>query len=152
MLPESKFPRSALCLVLALAALSAGCEQSRQAIATAISTDHASNTLRNVRQKIADGQYKAARDEGEAFLEGHAEATKMLTWELAKACVQLGDNERAIYLVEQAIRARVVSGVDLLSEPMLEPLRNDPRLAVLAAGMGKGPRGRHDEVPAKPQN
>ncbi|HEX9171462.1 MAG TPA: hypothetical protein VF861_02260 [Telluria sp.] len=152
MLPKSNFRRSALCLMLALAALSAGCGQARQAIATAIGADNAPDTLRNVRQKIADGQYKAARDEGEAFLEGHTETTKMLAWELAKASVQLGDNERAIYLVEQAIRARVVTGVDLLSEPMLEPLRNDPRLALLAGGMRAGPRDRHDQVPAKPQN
>lgn len=134
MLPKSTSRRSALCLILALAAVSTGCEQGRSAIAAVISPDSTPNTLKNVRQKIADGRFKAARDEGEAFLARQIEETGMLAWELAKACVQLGDNERAIRYVEQAIGARVVSGIDLLSEPMLEPLRNDPRLATLAMG------------------
>jgi hypothetical protein len=139
MLPKSKLRRPALCLMLALAALSTGCEQARREIAAAISPDSTPNILKKVRQKIADGHFKAARDEGEAFLDRQIEDTGVLAWELSKACVQLGDNEQALRFVEQAIRARVVSGIDLLSEPMLEPLRNDPRLAALAAGLAPAP-------------
>lgn len=139
MLSKSNFRRSAFCLLLASAALLTGCEQVRREIAAAFSPHSTPNTLKNVRQKIANGQFKAAREEGEAFLARQVEDTGVLAWELSKACVQLGDNEQAIRFVEQAIRARVVSGIDLLSEPMLEPLRNDPRLAALAAGLAPEP-------------
>lgn len=134
MLPKSKLSRSALCLMLAMAALATGCEQARREVAAAISPDSAPDTLKNVRQKIADGHFKAARELGEAYLTRQIGETGMLAWELSKTCVQLGDNDQALRFVEQAVRARVVSGLDLLSEPMLEPLRNDPRLAALAAG------------------
>lgn len=142
MLPKSKLSPFALCLVLAMAALATGCDQARREIAAVISPDSAADTLKNVRQKIADGHFKAARDLGEAYLAQRKEETGMLAWELSKACVQLGDNEQALRFVEQAVRARVVSGIDLLSEPMLEPLRNDPRLAALAAGYGAEGGGR----------
>jgi hypothetical protein len=139
MLSNSKLRLSALCLTLALAALSTGCEQARQGIAAVINPNTAADTLKNVRQKIADGHFKAARDQGEAFLASHGDDTGVLAWELSKACVQLGDNEQAIRFVQQAIRARAISGIDLLSEPMLEPLRNDPHLAALAAGLALVP-------------
>jgi hypothetical protein len=135
MLSKSNLRLSAFCLTLALCALSTGCEQARREIAAVISPETARDTLKNVRQKIADGNFRAARHLGEAFLASQSDDTGVIAWELSKACVQLGDNEQGIRFVEQAIRARVVSGIDLLSEPMLEPVRSDPRLMALAAGL-----------------
>jgi hypothetical protein len=136
MLSKSNTLRLAVVFVtLVLAALSSGCEQARRDIAAALSPATAQDVLKNVRQKIADGNFKAAREEGEAFLEASSDDTGLLAWELSKACAQLGDNDRAIHFVEKAIRAHAVSGIDLMSEPMLEPLRTDPRLVALAAGL-----------------
>jgi hypothetical protein len=126
---------SVMFFTLVLAALSVGCEQARREIVAAISPPAAQDVLKNVRQKIADGNFRAAREEGETFLGAHSDNTGLLAWELSKACVQLGDNEQGTRFVEQAIRARAVSGIDLMSEPMLEPVRSDPRLVGLAAGL-----------------
>ena len=131
---------TAVLLTLALAALSAGCGQARREIAAAIRPASAQDVLKTVRQKIADGNFKGAREAGEAFLGGNSDGTGLLAWELSKACVQLGDNEQGIRFVEQAIRARAVSGIDLMSEPMLEPVRSDPRLVGLAAGLAPAPK------------
>jgi hypothetical protein len=139
---------SVVFLTLVLGALSAGCEQARRDIAAVISPATAQDVLKNVRQKIADGNFKAARDEGEGFLGANSDATGLLAWELSKACVQLGDNEQGIRFVEQAIRARAVSGIDLMSEPMLEPVRSDPRLLALGAGLAPTPgAARVDSAP-----
>jgi hypothetical protein len=130
---------SVMFFTLVLAALSAGCEQARRDIAAALSPPTVQDVVKNVRQKIADGNFRAAREHGEAFLGEHGDATGLLAWELSKACVQLGDNEQGIRFVEQAIRARAVSGIDLMSEPMLEPVRSDQRLLAFAAGMAPVP-------------
>jgi hypothetical protein len=140
MLPKSNTLRLfVVFLTLTLAALSAGCEQARRDIAAVVSPASAQDVLKIVRQKIADGNFKGARETGEGFLNANSDDTGLLAWELSKACVQLGDNEQGIRFVELALRARAVTGNDLMSEPMLEPVRSDPRLVAFAAGLAPAP-------------
>ncbi|MGI9105548.1 MAG: tetratricopeptide repeat protein [Pyrinomonadaceae bacterium] len=55
---------------------------------------------------------------------------------LAQLYAQVGDHERAFAHIEQAYRERSPSLAALKADPLLDPLRDDPRFARLAARVG----------------
>jgi hypothetical protein len=124
--------------LLALVGLTAGCDKQRESLASAIAPRTAQQVTAAVNQQLADGKFKEARTDGESFLAGSQDPTGQLAWALAKASAQLGDADATIKYASQAVAARAVSNVDLMAEPMLEPVRTDLRLVSLAAGTTAG--------------
>lgn len=132
---KSNFARAMLVASLApLFGLTGGCDKQRETLASAIQPRSAQQVTATVNQKLAEGKFKEARSEGESFLAGSQDASGQLAWALAKACAQLADQDAAIKYASQAVAAHAVSTVDLMVEPMLEPVRTDIRLVALAAG------------------
>ncbi|MGZ8288617.1 MAG: tetratricopeptide repeat protein [Telluria sp.] len=116
--------------------MQSGCgREEREQIAAAVGADSVQDVTTSVSSKIGQGKFQEAREEGEAFLDGDADSGGRLAWLLAQACAQLGDRDQAIAYVSQAIKARVVDGVQVMAEPMLGPIHADIRLVPLAAGI-----------------
>lgn len=135
MTPRSNFARTILMAsLLPLFGLTAGCDKQRETLASAIQPRNAQQVTATVNQKLAEGKFKEARSEGQSFLAGGQDPSGQLAWALAKACAQLGDQDAAIKYAGQAVGAHAVATVDLMVEPMLEPVRTDIRLVALAAG------------------
>lgn len=132
---RSNFARTILVTsLLSLFGLAAGCDKQRETLASAIQPRNAQQVAASANQKLTEGKFKEARTEGESFLAGGPDATGQLAWALAKACAQLGDHDAAIQYATQAVASHAVSSVDVMVEPMLEPVRTDVRLVALAAG------------------
>jgi hypothetical protein len=125
MIPVSRVSRVlAVVVVLAWSALASGCQQKT-----------AQDVIASVNQNLSHGKFKEAQAQGEDFLAGKEDSGGQLAWALAKACAQLGKHDLAVNYASQAIRANAVSGVELMAEPLLDPIRTDIRLVALAAGM-----------------
>lgn len=120
--------------LLSLLGLAAGCDKQRETLASAIQPRNAQQVTASANQKLAEGKFNEARTEAESFLAANQDPTGQLAWTLAKACAQLGDPDAAIKYAGQAVAAHAVSSVDVMAEPMLEPVRTDIRLVALAAG------------------
>lgn len=130
----NKFARTiVLASLLPVLGLTAGCDKQRESVAAAIQPRTAQQVTATVNQLLAEGKFKEARADGESFLSGKAPAGP-LAWALAKACAQLGDHDAAIQYASRAVADHAVTGVDVMSEPLLEPVRTDVRLLAFAAG------------------
>ena len=129
-------PKLLLAALTMAAGILAGCghEEDEQIVASG-----GMHTLLDVRSsvaaKIGNGKFMEAREEGEAFLNGGADKSGRLAWALAKACAQLGDHDRALGYVVQAVNAGAVSNIQVMDEPLLGPLHSDLRLASIAASV-----------------
>lgn len=131
--------RSSVLLYLTLALgvpLLAGCDSARQGMAEAIRPATAAEVAGTLREQIAKGEFAKAAASGAAWLEDKRDPSGAIAWETAKAAAQAGKVDDAIRFAGMAVQGGAVEPVRLMSEPMLEPLRVDPRLAALAAGMG----------------
>jgi hypothetical protein len=137
--------------VLSLTGLTAGCDKQRESLASAIAPRTAQQATATVNQRLAEGKFKEARTDGESFLTGSQDPTGQLAWALAKACAQLGDTDSTIKYASQALAARAVANVDLMAEPMLEPVRTDLRLVALAAGTNASGGNLPQQAPSRPQ-
>lgn len=135
MILKSNFARTVvIATLLSLSGLMAGCDKQRATLAAAIQPRDAQQVTATLNQMLAEGKFKEARTEGESFLSGNQDSTGQLAWALAKASAQLGDRDAAIKYASRAVAEHAVSGVDVMVEPMLEPVRTDIRLVALAAG------------------
>jgi hypothetical protein len=137
--------------MLSLLGLAAGCDKQRETLASAIQPRNAQQVSASANQKLADGKFKDARTEAESFLAGSQDPTGQLAWTLAKACAQLGDHDAAINYAGQAVASHAVASVDLMAEPMLEPVRTDIRLVALAAGTAGTANNASQQAPATGQ-
>ena len=136
--------------LLSLSILS-GCDDAREKIASAISPATAAEVTANVSRQIGAGQFQQAIEEGESYLASNADASGKLAWELAKASAQAKDADRAVRYASAAIQAGAASSVELMSEPLLEPVRTDLRMVSLAAGMSPRADGAAAASPAQAQ-
>jgi hypothetical protein len=151
MILKSNFARTIVTAgLLSLFGLTAGCEKQREALASAIQPRNVQQVTATANQKLAEGKFKEARTESESFLSSNQDLTGQLAWVLAKACAQLGDADSAINYARQAVAAHAVSGVDVMVEPMLEPIRTDIRLVALAAGTTESAATTSRQPPATP--
>lgn len=124
-----------LATLLGLASLQAGCSAGAGAeIASMISLTNAHDVMVSVNQKISEGKFRDALEEGASFLKDNEDESGQLAWALARASAQLGNHEQAIHYASLAVKADAVSKVQLMSEPMLEPLRSDVRYTSFVSG------------------
>jgi len=127
------FARGLLALC-AMAPLLSACDGARDKVAAAIRPATAVEEAGALRELIAQGKFKEASARGASFLESKEDQGGVLAWETAKACAQAGRPDDAIRFAGLAVKGGATPGVNLMSEPLLEPLRTDPRLVALAAG------------------
>lgn len=134
---------AALSAMVGLMSLQAGCGTEVGAqIASAILPADAHDVTVSVNQKISEGKYKEAQDEGMAFLKDHEDKSGQLAWALARASAMLSNHNLAVKYAGEAYKAGAVSTVQLMSEPMLAPVRTEIRLTLLGAGIdASGPAG-----------
>jgi len=132
----------ALCATLPLLS---GCDKLRETVAAAgpAKPPEAAAALRS---QIAQGHFAEAGAEGERYLKDKQDQGGIVAWETAKAFAQAGKANEAVRYAELAVRGGAVQAVSLMSEPLLEPVRTDPRLVALAAG--GAPRNPLTDVPA----
>lgn len=114
--------------------LLASCDGARQSVAEAIRPASAAEVAGLLREQIAKGDFGRASADGAAWLKDGADPSGMVAWETARASAQAGKVDAAIRYVGLAVQGGAVDAVSLMSEPMLEPVRLDPRLVALAAG------------------
>jgi hypothetical protein len=126
---------SALAAMVGLMSLQVGCDKHAGAKISGVFFADAHDVTASVNEKISEGKFKEAQDEGIAFLNDHEDKSGQLAWALAKASAKLGNHELAIKYAGEAFKAGAVSNVQLMSEPMLEPVRTDIRFTSLAAGI-----------------
>lgn len=128
---------AALSAIVGLMSLTAGCgvEVGAQ-IASAILPADAHDVTASVNQKISEGKYKEAQDEGMDFLEDHEDESGQLAWALARASAGLSNHNLAVKYAGKAYKAGAVSTVQLMSEPMLAPVRAEIRITLLHPGIG----------------
>ncbi|HEY0489612.1 MAG TPA: hypothetical protein VGD30_08890 [Telluria sp.] len=127
---------SVLAAMVGLMSLQAGCDKDLGAqIASSIRPANAQDVTASVNQKILEAKFKEAQDEGIAFLKGHEDKSGQLAWALAKASAKLGNHDLAIQYAGEAVKGGAVTSVQLMSEPMLDPVRTDIRFTSLAAGI-----------------
>jgi tetratricopeptide (TPR) repeat protein len=136
--------------LLVVGGLTAGCDKQRETLAAAIQPRTVQQVTATANQKLAEGKFQDARTEGERFLANKPDPTGQLAWVLAKACAQLGEHASAIKYASQALAAHAVSGIDVMAEPMLEPVRTDLRLVALAAGTSESAARAFEHAPAIP--
>ena len=126
----------ALAAIVGLSALQTGCGRDVGAkIAAAILPADAPAVTASVNQKLAARQFREALDEGASFLKSNQDPSGQLAWALAKASAQLGHHDLAVSYASAAVKADAVSGVTLMAEPLMEPVRTDFRYTSLAAGL-----------------
>lgn len=133
-------PKLLLVLLLGAASLAAatlaGCgNEEREQIVAAVGIQPLLDVRASVAAKIDNGKFMEARQEAEAFLNGGVDKSGRLAWALAKACAQLGDHDRALGYVVQAVNAGAVSNLQVMDEPLLGPLHSDMRLVSIAASV-----------------
>lgn len=127
---------TALAALVGLASLQAGCDKGAAGqIASALRPANAQDTSASVNQKLDAAKFKEAQEEGVAFLKDHADKSGQVALATAKASAMLGNADLAIQYASAAIKAGAVSGVQLMSEPLFEPVRTDIRFTSLAAGI-----------------
>jgi hypothetical protein len=119
---------------VAATALLSGCDAARKHVAGAIRPAGAADAVAALRSQITQGNYAQASIEGARFLKDQQDVSGAVAWETAKASAQAGNPSDAIRYAELAIKGGTVAGVDLMAEPLLEPVRSDPRFVALAAG------------------
>lgn len=125
----------ALCAVMPLLS---GCEDARESLASAIKPAGAAEVATALRQQIAQGKFAEASAQGVRFLEDKQDTAGVVAWETAKASAQAGKADAAIRYAGLAVKGGTVSGVDLMAEPLLDPVRTDIRFVALAAGGADG--------------
>ena len=130
----------ALLALCAAMPLLAGCEDARESLASAIKPAGAAEIATSMRQKIVQGKFSEASLEGASFLKDKQDVAGVVAWETAKASAQAGKSDDAIRYAELALKGGTVAGVDLMSEPLLEPVRTDIRFVALAAGGAEAPQ------------
>jgi hypothetical protein len=127
---------AALTTILGLMSLQQGCGADVGAhIARAILPADAHDVTASVNQKISEGKFKEAQDEGMEFLESERDESGQLAWALARASAGLGNHRLAVKYAGEAYKAGAVSNVQLMSEPMLAPVRTEIRINILGAGI-----------------
>lgn len=126
---------SVLALCAALPLLS-GCEDARESLASAIKPAGAAEVATGLRRQIAQGKFAEASLEGAGFLKDKQDTAGVVAWETAKASAQAGKLDDAIRYAGLAVKGGTVSAIDLMSEPLLEPVRTDIRFVTLATGDG----------------
>lgn len=125
----------ALSALVGLMSLQAGCGAEVGAqIASAILPADAHDVTASVNQKISEGKYKEAQDEGMDFLKDHEDKSGQLAWALARASARLSNHSLAVKYAGKAYKAGAVSTVQLMSEPMLAPVRTEIRVTLLGPG------------------
>lgn len=134
---------AALSAMVGLMSLQAGCGMEVGAqIASAILPADAHDVTASVNQKISEGKYKEAQDEGMDFLKDHEDKSGQLAWALARASAGLSNHNLAVKYAGKAYEAGAVSTVQLMSEPMLAPVRTEIRITLLRPGIdATGPAG-----------
>lgn len=126
---------AALFAMVGLMSLQAGCGTEVGAqIASAILPTDAHDVTASVNQKISEGKYKEAQDEGMDFLKDHEDNSGQLAWALARASARLSNHNLAVKYAGKAYKAGAVSSVQLMSEPMLAPVRTELRITLLRPG------------------
>lgn len=120
----------ALCAVLPVLS---GCDKAGETVAAASPASPA-EAAEKLRGQIAQGHFAEAGAEGERYLKDKQDQGGAVAWETAKAYAQAGKANEAVRYAELALRGGAVQAVALMSEPLLEPVRTDPRLVALAAG------------------
>jgi hypothetical protein len=131
--------RAALLSLCVAMPLLAGCDAARENLAAAIKPATATDVANAMRTQIAQGKFAEASEQGVAYLKDKQDAAGVVAWETAKASAQAGKVDEAVRYAELAIKGGTVSGVDLMAEPLLEPVRTDARLVALAAGGADAP-------------
>jgi len=136
-------------LVLAMsiaATLLTGCDGARHSVAEAIRPASAAEVAGALREQIAKGDFSRASTDGAAWLANQADPSGSVAWETAKASAQAGHADAAIRFAGMAVQGGAVDAVQLMTEPMLEPVRLDERLVGLAAGTAAAPDGHVDRL------
>ncbi|SFB90080.1 hypothetical protein [Massilia yuzhufengensis] len=142
------FSRGLLLLAAAMPLLAA-CDAARENLAQAIRPASANEVAGGLRAQIAQGKFAEASAEGARFLKDQQDTSGVVAWETAKASAQAGKLDDAVRFAGLAVKGGTVAGVDLMGEPMLEPVRTDPRFVHLAATGGDTAEARvFDPVPA----
>jgi hypothetical protein len=131
--------RAALLSLCVAMPLLAGCDAARENLASAIKPANAADVASAMRAHIAQGKFAEASAQGVAYLKDKQDAAGVVAWETAKASAQAGKVDDAVRYAELAIKGGTVSGVDLMAEPLLEPVRLDARLVALAGGSADAP-------------
>lgn len=134
---KSKLVRAAaLSAMVGLMSLQAGCGTEVGAqIASAILSADVHDVTASVNRKISEGKFKEAQDEGMDFLQDHEDKSGQLAWALARASARLSNHQLAVKFAGQAYKAGAVSTVQLMSEPMLAPVRTELRITLLHPGV-----------------
>lgn len=132
---SSKLAAPVLLALCVATSLMAGCDSTRQSVAEAIRPASAAEKAGALREQIAKGDFGQASRDGAAWLADNRDPSGAVAWETAKASAQAGKLDEAIRFAGMAVQGAAVEPVRLMSEPMLEPVRVDPRLVALAAGM-----------------
>lgn len=136
MLKRSMLLTSGVLALCAALPLLSGCDAARNNLAAAIKPASAAEAASALRQQIAEKKFAEASTEGARFLEDKQDTAGVVAWETAKASAQAGKLDDAIRYAGLAVKGGTVSGVDLMSEPLLEPVRADIRFVTLATGDG----------------
>ncbi len=131
---RSIFLTGGLLALCAAMPLLSGCEGARESLASAIEPAGATEIATELRHQIAQGKFAEASTQGARFLEDKLDTAGVVAWETAKASAQAGKTDDAIRYAGLAVKGGTVSGVDLMAEPLLEPVRTDLRFVTLAAG------------------
>ncbi|MCC6072929.1 hypothetical protein ACFSQU_14285 [Massilia sp. GCM10020059] len=134
---KSKLVRAAaLSAMVGLMSLQAGCGTEVGAqIASAILPADVHDVTASVNRKISEGKFKEAQDEGMDYLQDHEDKSGQLAWALARASARLSNHQLAVKFAGQAYNAGAVSTVQLMSEPMLAPVRTELRITLLHPGV-----------------
>lgn len=114
--------------------LATGCDSAREKVAAAIKPQTVEEVTASVREKIRRHEYSQACAEGVAYLNGKDDPSGKLAWALATAYAQTGGRDQAIKFTEQALKADAITPADAMSEPLLEPVRDDARFVSLLGG------------------
>lgn len=136
MLKRSMLLKSGLLALCVAMPMLSGCEDVRESLASAIKPAGAAEIATGLRQQLAQGKFAEASARGADFLKDKQDTAGVVAWETAKASAQAGKPDDAIRYAGLAIQGGTVSGIDLMSEPLLEPVRTDIRFVTLAAGDG----------------
>lgn len=133
----SRFKVACLRLIVLLPivlGLVTGCDEAREKVAAALKPRTTEDVAASVNEKIGRKDYSQARLEGVEYLNGKDDPTGKLAWALAKACAQTGDRDLAIKYTGQALQSNLITPAEAMSEPLLEPVREDIRFVSLLAG------------------
>ena len=136
MLKRSMLLTSGFLALCASMPLLSGCDGARETLASAIKPVGATEVASALRQQIAQGKFADASRDGAGFLKDKSDTGGVVAWETAKASAQAGKLDDAIRYAGLAVEGGTVSGIDLMSEPLLEPVHTDIRFVTLATSDG----------------